>query len=183
MRQTWRWFGLSGLADRKVPLLQEHRAALAADVEAGPLHLVALVGQNAPHRVRAAAGRHGEDHARQPRPELDHALPPHPALEHDITRLPLPPRSAELHPVEKVWQFLRDKRLSNCVFRGYDDIVANCCLPRKSSWTDLGGSNRSASAPGPIGSDQQALPVRCSSQAGLRLGREASSAEPVHRMG
>ena len=46
----------------------------------------------------------------------------------NITRLPLPPCSHELNPVEEnVWQFLRDNWLSNRVFRGYDDIVAHCC--------------------------------------------------------
>ena len=51
----------------------------------------------------------------------------------NITLLPLPPRSPELNPVENVWQFLRDNRLSNRVFRGYDDIVAHCC----DAWSEL----------------------------------------------
>jgi transposase len=45
----------------------------------------------------------------------------------NITLLPLPPRSPELNPVENVWQFMRDNRLSNRVFRSYDDIVDHCC--------------------------------------------------------
>jgi transposase len=36
----------------------------------------------------------------------------------NITRLPLPPRSPELNPVENVWQFLRDTWLSNRLFNG-----------------------------------------------------------------
>jgi len=51
----------------------------------------------------------------------------------NITLLPLPPRSPELNPVENVWQFLRDNRLSNRVFTGYDDIVAHCCA----AWNEL----------------------------------------------
>jgi transposase len=50
-----------------------------------------------------------------------------------ITLLPLPPRSPELNPVENVRQFLRDNWLSNRVFRGYDDIVAQCC----EAWNEL----------------------------------------------
>ena len=45
----------------------------------------------------------------------------------NITLLPLPPRAPELNPVENVWQFLRDKWLSNRVFTSYDDIVDRCC--------------------------------------------------------
>jgi transposase len=55
------------------------------------------------------------------------------AVPSNITLLPLPPRSPELNPVENVWQFLRDNRLSNRVFRGYDDIVAHCC----EAWNEL----------------------------------------------
>ena len=51
----------------------------------------------------------------------------------NISLLPLPPRSPELNPVEKVWQFLRDNFLSNRVFKGYDDILAHCCA----AWNDL----------------------------------------------
>jgi transposase len=51
----------------------------------------------------------------------------------NITLLPLPPRSPELNPVENVWRFLRGNRLSNRVFRGYDDIVAHC----SDAWNEL----------------------------------------------
>jgi transposase len=34
----------------------------------------------------------------------------------NITPLPLPPRSPELSPVETVWQFFHDNRLSNRAF-------------------------------------------------------------------
>lgn len=45
----------------------------------------------------------------------------------NITLLFLPPKSPELNPVENVWQFMRDNRLSNRIFIDYDDIVAHCC--------------------------------------------------------
>jgi transposase len=45
----------------------------------------------------------------------------------NITLLPLPPKCPELNVMENVWQFIRDNRLSNRVFRDYDDIVAHCC--------------------------------------------------------
>ena len=35
----------------------------------------------------------------------------------NITIIPLPPKCPELNPVENVWQFLRDNRLSNRVFK------------------------------------------------------------------
>ena len=30
-------------------------------------------------------------------------------------------------PVENIWQFMRDNRLSNRVFKSYDDLVDHCC--------------------------------------------------------
>ncbi len=44
----------------------------------------------------------------------------------DITVVTLPSRSPELNPVENIWQFMRDNRLSNRVFSGHDDIVNHC---------------------------------------------------------
>ncbi|PWC40430.1 transposase [Azospirillum sp. TSO22-1] len=44
----------------------------------------------------------------------------------NITPLPLPPKSPELNPVENIWQFLRDNRLSNRVFASYQDILDHC---------------------------------------------------------
>lgn len=45
----------------------------------------------------------------------------------NITLLPLPPKCPELNVMENVWQFRRDKWLSNRVFTAYDDIVDHCC--------------------------------------------------------
>ena len=39
----------------------------------------------------------------------------------------LPPYAPELNPVENVWQYLRQTRLSNRVFESYDDIVDAAC--------------------------------------------------------
>jgi len=44
----------------------------------------------------------------------------------NISLLPLPPYSPELNPCEQIWQFLRDRYLSNRCFDGYDDIVDAC---------------------------------------------------------
>jgi hypothetical protein len=45
----------------------------------------------------------------------------------NLTLMPLPPRSPELNPQENVWQFLRQRFLSNRVFLTYDDIVEAVC--------------------------------------------------------
>ncbi len=51
----------------------------------------------------------------------------------NITILPLPPRSPELNPLENIWQFMRDKWLSNRIFKSYADIVDHCCF----AWNTL----------------------------------------------
>ena len=45
----------------------------------------------------------------------------------NITILPLPPKLPELNTVENLWHFMRDNRLSNRVFKSYDDSVDLCC--------------------------------------------------------
>src|ERR1700749_1095587 len=45
----------------------------------------------------------------------------------NITLIPLPAKCPELNPQENVWQFMRDNRLSNHVFRSYDAVVDHCC--------------------------------------------------------
>ena len=45
----------------------------------------------------------------------------------NLTLMPLPPRSPELNPQENIWQFLRQRFLSNRVFLTYDDIVEAVC--------------------------------------------------------
>ncbi len=51
----------------------------------------------------------------------------------NITLVPLPPKSPELNPVENVWPFIRDNRLSNRVLISYKDIVDHCCF----AWNQL----------------------------------------------
>jgi len=41
----------------------------------------------------------------------------------NVTLIKLPPYSPELNPIEQVWQWLRQRCLSNRVFKGFDDIV------------------------------------------------------------
>ena len=45
----------------------------------------------------------------------------------NISLLHLPPYSPELNPIENVWDYLRDNKLSNSVFDTYDAIVDRCC--------------------------------------------------------
>ena len=45
----------------------------------------------------------------------------------NITLLPQPPRSPELNPMENVWQFVRDNRLSNRIFNSYEEILDLGC--------------------------------------------------------
>jgi hypothetical protein len=45
----------------------------------------------------------------------------------NISLLPLPPRSPELNPAENIWQYLRQRWLSNRVFKDYDGILDAVC--------------------------------------------------------
>ena len=45
----------------------------------------------------------------------------------NISLLPLPRYSPELNPVENVWEYLRQNRLSHRVWDSYEAIVAACC--------------------------------------------------------
>ena len=51
----------------------------------------------------------------------------------NLSLLPLPPKSPELNPVENVWQFLRQTKLSNLTFEGYEGIVNAAC----DAWNSL----------------------------------------------
>jgi transposase len=48
-------------------------------------------------------------------------------LPENISLLKLPAYSPELNPVENIWEYLRQNRLSNRVFESYDAIVDACC--------------------------------------------------------
>ena len=39
----------------------------------------------------------------------------------------------ELNPAENLWQFIRDNRLSNRIFKSYEDILDHCCF----AWNKL----------------------------------------------
>jgi hypothetical protein len=51
----------------------------------------------------------------------------------NITLVHLPPYSPELNPIEKVWQYLRDRYLSGRLFAGTWAIVDACCA----AWNSL----------------------------------------------
>lgn len=49
------------------------------------------------------------------------------AVEFDnLSIIKLPPYSPELNPIEQVWQWLRQNKLANRCFTGYEDIVEQC---------------------------------------------------------
>ena len=54
-------------------------------------------------------------------------------LPEHLSLLPLPPKSPELNPTENVWQFLRQNKLSNRIFAGYEAIVDAACQ----AWNSL----------------------------------------------
>jgi hypothetical protein len=54
-------------------------------------------------------------------------------LPDNLSLLPLPPKSPELNPVENVWEFLRQNKLSNLIFEDYEAIVTNGCA----AWNNL----------------------------------------------
>jgi hypothetical protein len=45
----------------------------------------------------------------------------------NVTIVPLPPKCPELNPTENVWQFMRDKWLSNRVFSSHENLLDHCC--------------------------------------------------------
>lgn len=51
----------------------------------------------------------------------------------NITVLPLPPYSPELNPVERVWEYLKERYLSHRLLDDYDAIVDAACI----AWSKL----------------------------------------------
>ena len=45
----------------------------------------------------------------------------------NLTLVPLPPRSPELNPQENIWQYVRQRFLSNRVFESYEAILDAIC--------------------------------------------------------
>lgn len=94
-----------------------------------------------PHANTRAMQHHLDEIARLVRPKA-HALVILQAAWHtteklrlpdNLSLLPLPPKSSELNPVENVWQFLRQNKLSNRVFDSYAAVVAAACT----AWNSL----------------------------------------------
>jgi transposase len=55
-----------------------------------------------------------------------------------ITLVSLPPRSSELNPAEKVWQYLKDTWLSNAVYDTVESVTAACCAAWKALLAETG---------------------------------------------
>lgn len=53
----------------------------------------------------------------------------------NITVLPLPPYSPELNPVERVWEYLKERYLSHRLLNDFDAIVDAACV----AWNKLTG--------------------------------------------
>ena len=56
----------------------------------------------------------------------------------NITLEPLPPRSPELNPVERLWLFLKQRYLSHRLLEDYDAIVAAACAAWQRLTADAG---------------------------------------------
>jgi transposase len=98
----------------------------SCNTEAMTLHLqeIALAVEPGAHAVLFVdqAGWHGLREAER-------------ARKHDA-RLPsvqLPSKSPELNPVENIWQYVRDNRISNRIFANYEDILDYYCF----NWNKL----------------------------------------------
>ena len=87
-----------------------------ADAAATGLHLAEIGRQVAPEAhgvvVLDRAGWHGAGGLVVPE---------------NLTLLPLPSYAPELNPVENVWEYLRQNKLSHRVWPDYEAIVASCC--------------------------------------------------------
>lgn len=87
-----------------------------------PLHLAEISKQvdEGAHAILVldGAGYHGTAKTRRPRGQV---------VPVNITRLHLPASSPELNPMELVWQYLRQNKLANRVFRDDSQIVEACC--------------------------------------------------------
>lgn len=60
------------------------------------------------------------------------------AVPANITLVPLPPYSPELNPIERFWQHLKDRWLSNRVFETLDDVVQACCDAWNAALAEIG---------------------------------------------
>lgn len=60
------------------------------------------------------------------------------AIPANITPLFLPPYSPELNPAERVWEYLRENRLSHRVFGSVEAIIDACCEAWNALLADVG---------------------------------------------
>jgi transposase len=94
----------------------------SADTQAMQRHLEEIARNPAPkaHAVLVLdqAGRHATGKLRVPQ---------------NLSVLPLPPKSPELNPVENVWQFLRQTKLSNRLLDGCQAILTAA----RQAWNSL----------------------------------------------
>jgi hypothetical protein len=51
----------------------------------------------------------------------------------NLSLIKIPPYSPELNPVEQIWQWLRQNKLANKCFKGYQDIMDSCT----DAWNDF----------------------------------------------
>ena len=85
------------------------------DTEAISLHLAEIAAQ-------VALGAH----AVEPADRAGQSLSGRQTVPPNITLIRLPAKRAELKPHENVWQFMRANRLSNRIFKSFDDTVDHC---------------------------------------------------------
>lgn len=118
-RYTWAWLFGAVCPERGVgaAVVLPH-----VDVEAMNIHL-AEIGRRVAEGAHAVLVLDGAGWHTSPRLRVPD----------NISLLPLPRYAPELNPVENVWQFLRQNRLSHRVWNSYDAIVAACC----DAWSTL----------------------------------------------
>ena len=60
------------------------------------------------------------------------------AVPANMTLVPLPPYSPELNPIERFWQHLKDRWLSNRIFDTLDAVIDACCLAWNAAIAETG---------------------------------------------
>jgi hypothetical protein len=60
------------------------------------------------------------------------------SIPHNISLIKIPPRSPELNPAEKPWQYLKNNFLSNLVLNSYEDILEACQFAWNSMANEVG---------------------------------------------
>jgi hypothetical protein len=112
-RYTWAWLFGAVCPGRGVgaAVVLPH-----VDVEAMNIHL-AEIGRRVAEGAHAVLVLDGAGWHTSPRLRVPD----------NVSLLPLPRYAPELNPVENVWEYLRQNRLSHRVWESYDAIVEACC--------------------------------------------------------